>query len=108
MTDARLQVDPGGVVLEGPLTFASVAALDARARELAARLPAQARVDLAQVTRIDSAGVAFLVALWRRAREQGASLVFESVPDSLYPLLQLYDLESIITGPEAAAAGLAS
>lgn len=95
-------------MLEGPLTFASVPALDARARELAAGLPARARVDLAQVSRIDSAGVAFLVALWRRACEQGGSLVFEPIPDGLYPLLQLYDLESIITGPEAAAAAPAS
>ena len=108
MTDARLQAEPEGLALEGPLTFASVAALDVRARVLTPGLPAQARVDLARVTRIDSAGVAFLVTLWRRARGQGGSLVFESIPGSLLPLLELYDLESIIVDSRAAAAAPAS
>ncbi|WP_018873110.1 lipid asymmetry maintenance protein MlaB [Thioalkalivibrio sp. ALJ16] len=103
MSDARIRADAGGLVLEGPLNFTTVAALDARARELTAALPEHARVDLEQVGRIDSAGVAFLVILWRRAREQGRTLVFEPIPDALRPLLELYDLENIVTDSAARA-----
>lgn len=101
MSDARIQTDASGLVLSGPLTFATVPDLEARARELGAALPEHARVDLTQAGRIDSAGVAFLVILWRRAREQGRTLVFEPIPDGLRPLLELYDLEAIITDSSA-------
>ncbi|OOC49492.1 MULTISPECIES: lipid asymmetry maintenance protein MlaB [Thioalkalivibrio] len=101
MSDAQIRADEGGLVVNGPLTFATVAGLEARARGLTAHLPEHARVDLTQAGRIDSAGVAFLVILWRRAREQGRTLVFEPLPEGLRPLLELYDLESIITDSAA-------
>ncbi|WP_019626919.1 lipid asymmetry maintenance protein MlaB [Thioalkalivibrio sp. ALJT] len=103
MSDARIRADAGGLVLEGPLSLATVAGLDARARELTSVLPEYARVDLEQVGRIDSAGVAFLVILWRRAYEKGQTLTFEPIPDALRPLLQLYDLEDIVTDSAARA-----
>ena len=101
MSDATIRADADGLVVSGSLTFATVAALDARAHGLTAHLPEHARVDLAQAGRIDSAGVAFLVMLWRRAREQGRTLVFEPLPAGLRPLLELYDLESIVTDSAA-------
>lgn len=101
MSDAQIRADDGGLVVSGPLTFATVSGLEARARGLMAHLPEHARVDLSRAGRIDSAGVAFLVILWRRAREQGCTLVFEPLPDGLRPLLGLYDLEAIITDSTA-------
>lgn len=101
MSDAQIRADDGGLIVSGPLTFATVSGLEARARELLAHLPEYARVDLSRAGRIDSAGVALLVMLWRRAREQGRTLVFEPLPDGLRPLLELYDLEAIITDSAA-------
>lgn len=107
MSDARIRAEADGLDISGPLTFATVAALEARARTLVGNLPARARVNLERVGRIDSAGVAFLVMLWRHAHRAGCRLVFEPVPEGLRPLLELYDLESIITdstGAEGAEA----
>ncbi|MGM0552732.1 MAG: STAS domain-containing protein [Pseudomonadota bacterium] len=103
MSEARLEIDSAGLRLSGPLTLTSVAALDRCLRERAMTLPEHARVDLSAVERIDSAGVAFLVTLWRRARERGETLVFEPIPEDLAPLLELYDLEDIITDSAARA-----
>jgi phospholipid transport system transporter-binding protein len=103
VSDARIQAEADGLDISGPLTFATVAALEARARALVGNLPARARVNLERVGRIDSAGVAFLVMLWRQAHRAGCRLVFEPVPEGLRPLLELYDLESIITDSTGAA-----
>lgn len=48
------------------------------------------------MTRIDSAGVALLVTLWRRVHEQGGELGFHAIPQGLIPLVELYDLQSVI------------
>ncbi|WP_019023794.1 MULTISPECIES: lipid asymmetry maintenance protein MlaB [unclassified Thioalkalivibrio] len=96
MADARLHATPEGLALSGTLTFATVPGLESRISALLAGLPARTRVDLGEVTRIDSAGVALLVTLWRRVHEQGGELGFHSIPQGLVPLIELYDLQSVI------------
>ena len=104
MSDGRITADEAGLVLSGHLTFASVPLLHRQAAQLWDGLPEHARVELADTGRIDSAGLAFLVSLWREARRRGHFLVFEPVPERLAPLLELYDLRGVISGSAAHAA----
>jgi phospholipid transport system transporter-binding protein len=92
VADPGLTWDGASLRFTGPVTFATVAALMARGRDILAGLPPSAAVDLSGVTRVDSAGVAMLVELWRLRAADGCSLRLESVPDDLRPLLQLYGL----------------
>lgn len=104
MSDARITADDAGLVLRGHLTFVTVPGLERQVRPLWQGLPEHARVALDDTGRIDSAGLAFLVTLWRQARHRGHFLVFEPVPARLEPLLELYDLRGVISESAAKAA----
>jgi phospholipid transport system transporter-binding protein len=79
---------------EGQLTF------DEATRVLEASsalpLPASGVVDLAGVVHADSAALAVLLALRRRANADGRRLTFASVPPMLDSLARVYDLEEIL------------
>ena len=79
---------------EGQLTF------DEATRVLEASstlpLPASGVVDLAGVAHADSAALAVLLALRRRANADGRRLTFASVPPMLDSLARVYDLEEIL------------
>lgn len=53
-------------------------------------------VGLSQLTRIDSAGVAWLLELKQQASHQGIALTFEGHTESLSKLLGLYSLQEIV------------
>lgn len=95
MADAALILDGSTLRLSGPVTRNTAGPLTAQGRSLLARLPPEATLDLSQVTRVDSAGVAMLVEFWRLREREGAHLAFVSMPAELQPLLQLYDLEAV-------------
>lgn len=78
--------------LEGELTFGTVPALLARADELAG----QPSLDLAAVARVDSAGLAFLLELTRRARRRGSQLRFAGMQPQIRELIRFFDLESAL------------
>lgn len=80
----------------GPLTLSTVASLLTRGRQLLGDLPGNVTLDLSEVTRVDSAGVALLVELWRLREQTGGSLGFAGIPGALAPLLQLYDLDGLL------------
>jgi len=78
----------------GSLTMDSVSAL---LRASAARaLPAAGIVDLAGVDRVDSAGVALLLAWQRRAAAEERRLVFSGVPSSMSSLAALYGVQELL------------
>jgi phospholipid transport system transporter-binding protein len=79
----------------GPLTMDSVADLLDASTSLA--LPPAGVVDLGLVNRVDSAGVAVLLAWKRRAAVEGASLQFASVPQSMMSLALLYGVEDMLS-----------
>jgi phospholipid transport system transporter-binding protein len=56
----------------------------------------QTQFDLAEVTAVDSAAVATLIAWQRAAARRGASLVFNHVPDSLQSLIALYGVNELL------------
>lgn len=95
MADPALVLDGSVLRLSGPVTLHTVTPLVTQARRLLARHPHMATLDLSGVTRIDSAGVALLVEVWRLRERTGGRLEFASLPDDLQPFLQLYSLEPV-------------
>lgn len=94
---------PNGLVvaLEGAIDIEVVSDLrkylfkslkDARARELT--------VDCSGVFRMDTAGVALLVELWRQARARGGVLRLEGVTQAVGRMLQLVQLDALLPGVE--------
>lgn len=79
-------------MIEGELTFATVRGWLERADELAGT----GQLDLAKVTKVDSAGAAFLLELTRRAkrREQGLTLVNAS--QSLRRLIEFLQIDDAL------------
>lgn len=79
-------------MLEGELTFACVRDWLPRADELAS----SGQVDLARVTRVDSAGAALLLELTRRARRSGRELVFVNAGQPLRGLLEFLQIDDVL------------
>lgn len=50
------------------------------------------RIDLSQISRVDTGGLALLVHLINLAKIQGNSVVLQGVNDKVYTLAQLYNL----------------
>lgn len=57
-------------------------------------------LDLSDVERFDSAGLAFLVELQRRARRAGVSLNYKNIPRRMRTVASVYGLDEIL--PEEA------
>ena len=91
---AGLDADGECWTVTGSLTMDSVSAL---LRASAAQaLPAAGIVDLAGVDRVDSAGVALLLAWRRRAAAEERRLVFSGVPPSMASLAALYGVQELL------------
>ena len=78
----------------GPLTYANAGTVLAAVVELS--LPTSGEVDLTDVEAIDSAAVAVLIALKRRAAVEGRSLSFSHIPPSLAALADLYGVNDML------------
>jgi phospholipid transport system transporter-binding protein len=78
----------------GALTYANAGAVLAAAAKLP--LPTTGEIDLADIEAMDSAAVAVLVALKRRAASDGRTLTFVAVPAALTALADLYGVEEIL------------
>jgi ABC-type transporter Mla MlaB component len=79
-------------MLEGELTFARVREVLGRADALVSA----GRIDLARVTRVDSAGAALLLELTRRARRDGRELVFVNAGQPLRSLLEFLQIDDVL------------
>lgn len=79
-------------VLEGELSFARVPHWLAQA-DLLAGAPT---LDLSRITRADSAGLALLLELTRRARQQGRDLRLLAPPAQLLQLAGFFGLDGIL------------
>lgn len=93
---AAFSADPGGARWNyaGALTFANASRVFAAA--VAMPLPATGEIDLSGVVAVDSAAVAVLLALKRRAAEEGKPLAFTHVPAALSALADLYSVEDVL------------
>jgi phospholipid transport system transporter-binding protein len=86
--------------VSGPLTFETVVALLPSVSEIEPGVGPIA-VDLADVNRADSAGLALLVEWLRAARRANRPLVFTHIPPKLQALIHVTDLDGVL--PEKVA-----
>jgi phospholipid transport system transporter-binding protein len=82
--------------IAGTLTFATAAATLASTRALP--LPESGIVDCRAVDVVDSAAVAVLLALKRRAGTEGVPLAFVELPSTLALLADLYGVREMLAG----------
>lgn len=104
MTQARLEPmgEEGRFRLSGDLSFETVPGLWAEAERLF-RDSGDVELDLGAVARTDSAGLALLVALTRRARQHRQAIRYCQFPEQLRAMARLSGLADILQlAPEEA------
>ena len=96
MNEASHAIDATGDrwILTGPLTMDSAASVLSSSRDIA--LPASGVADLGRLDPVDSAAVAVLIAWKRRAKAEGAQLVFTNIPPTMTSLANLYGVEELL------------
>ncbi len=82
------------LLLEGPVTIATVSALLARSHALLA--PGVAVLDFKGVTEVDSAAVALALACLREARRRQLVLSLANLPEAMQHLAQLYAVSDLL------------
>ncbi|HEU0277297.1 MAG TPA: STAS domain-containing protein [Rhodanobacteraceae bacterium] len=93
--------DTDTLAVAGVLTFATAARALATGRQaLAEGRPT--RLDLAGVTRADSAGLACVIALAAHARAAGSRLAVVNWPSGLRALADVCDVSALLAAPPAA------
>ncbi len=86
------------VALEGELTFARIPALLRQTDDFVM----SAHLDLGRVSRADSAGLAFLLELTRRARARGLDLSLCNAPVQIKELAHFFGLDPILRFADSA------
>jgi phospholipid transport system transporter-binding protein len=95
--DAGLEAaGSGSFSLRGDVTFTSAGALLEAGRQAFAGLPA-VTVDLGQVTRVDSAGLALLLEWLRLGRAESRATRFTALPDKLLAIARLTGVDGLLT-----------
>jgi phospholipid transport system transporter-binding protein len=89
-----MSADGGRWVSCGALTFANAAAVIAAASALP--LPGDGVVDLAGLAHVDSAAVAVLLGVARRAAQEGRTLRFDHVPAPITALAAVYGVDRML------------
>ncbi|MEO8739825.1 MAG: STAS domain-containing protein [Casimicrobiaceae bacterium] len=80
--------------MAGALSMDTVEAVLASSAAVA--LPQEGIIDLTAVDRVDSAGVALMLAWTRRGATEGSKLAFVGVPESMRSLVTLYGVEELL------------
>lgn len=95
MAKATVSRDGDTLRVQGELDFDSVADLWETAGSLFLAEPIR-RIDLGEIHRSNSAGVALLVGWLRQARRRRWELVFVHVPAQMRAIIEVADLETIL------------
>ncbi len=88
--------DDNGWRFDGALTLENAAAVMEACQALP--FPASGRVDLAGLGQADSAALAVIMALRRRAHAEGRSLVLSGTPPGIASLAAVYGVEDLARG----------
>lgn len=91
---ASLQVVEGRWRVSGALSMDTVEAV--LAASMSTGLPEDGIVDLTAVDRVDSAGIALLLAWARRAASESRKIAFAGIPESMRSLASLYGVEELL------------
>ena len=86
--------DGDRLLLQGPVTIGTVAALLTEARALLG--PDVAVLDFAGVTEVDSAAVALALECLREARRRELALSLANLPESMLHLAELYAVSGLL------------
>ena len=89
------------IAIKGDLTMSHVA--DAMKRISAMPKKREIVIDLSGAKEVDSSAVALLLNSLSLARTRGSTIHFESVPDSILTLADIYGLKSVIAEATVAA-----
>ncbi len=107
MDEARLTRRGQELKLTGPLTLKTVADVARDAEKLFLdKLVANTghdagfTLDLSGMTRLDSAGLALMVAWLGRCHAMGIALRLVAVPSLMDPLVELYGLQEVFADPQ--------
>lgn len=82
------------LLVEGPVTIGTVAALLAQSRVLLA--PGVAVLDFKGATEVDSAAVALALECLREARRRKVALSLANVPEAMQNLAELYAVSELL------------
>jgi len=88
--------EPGVVHVRGELSFSTVTALLEQSRPLLDSAQGWLVMELADVQRVDSAGLALLIQWMRMAREKSVDILFRHVPEQLLAIARASDLDQIL------------
>lgn len=88
-------VGDGSYRISGPLQLATVTAVWREGVNLfqAGRMM---RMDLGEVDRVDSTGLALLIAWMREARKQNIGIHFTNIPEQLHEIAQASNLDHLL------------
>lgn len=89
----------GGIAVTGAVTFATAGGLLQSGRGLFAGQQ-KLVVDLAGVTRVDSAGLALLLEWLRQARSEGRTVTFTGLPEKLLAIARLSGVDGLLVAGE--------
>lgn len=92
------------VNVSGALTFQTVPDYLVQASAWTGGPNGDLTVNLAEVTRADSAGLALLLEWLRMARESGRGLHFTGVPEQVRKMIEVSGLTDVLLGGQSAAA----
>ena len=87
------------LLLQGPVTIGTVAALLAQARALL--VPGVAVLDFKGVSEVDSAAVALALECLREARRRKLALKLANLPEAMQHLAQLYSVSELLQADPA-------
>ena len=87
------------LLLQGPVTIATVSALLAQVRTLLA--PGAAVLDFAEVSEVDSAAVALALECLREAHKRKLPLSLANLPEAMQHLAELYAVSELLQAQPA-------
>lgn len=89
-------VSPDHYRIIGDMTFETVKQLCGEKKKLFAEPGEKVLIDLGDVARADSAGVACLLEFIRRAKSHNKEITFENIPSQLQSLIRVSGLEKLV------------
>ena len=95
MADAAIRVGETGWLLSGELNFETVPAL-LQHRGVQMEAGKNLTVDLSEVTRVDSAGLALMIEWLRESERKDLDMTFTSVPEQLLSIARVCGLDEIL------------
>ena len=87
------------LLLQGPVTIATVSALLAQVRTLL--VPGAAVLDFAEVSEVDSAAVALALECLREAHKRKLPLSLANLPEAMQHLAELYAVSELLQAQPA-------